>query len=183
MNGNSETIGLILQLVFGVGLGLLLLGIGFFAGRWAESRHLASLSAREAELSGVMVTDFKSFPGGADPGAHGAFVVGEAVISSDYFKTFLSSIRKIIGGEMRSYQRLLDRARREATVRMLKDARARGFDAVCNVRYEGYDIAAGVKAGNKPVVSVAVQAFGTAYRRAGGAGGSTGAEGGLGGVG
>lgn len=167
---NSDNIGLIIELVFSIGVAALLLGLGFFAGRWAEKRHLGSLAKREQEFAAMLVCDLKSFPVGGDAtgvdgAGHGRLVLGEAVISSDYFKTFLSAWRKIVGGEMKNYRLLLERARREATLRMLADARKHGFDAVCNVRYNGYDIAAGIKAGNnKPIVSVAVQASGTAYR-------------------
>ncbi|MBX3385871.1 MAG: heavy metal-binding domain-containing protein [Phycisphaeraceae bacterium] len=170
---NSDSIGMLFQLVFTVGVGGALLAIGLLAGRWAERRHLASLAQREEELRAMLLTDVRGFPVAAhpgqsvDPSGHARLVTGEAVISSDYFKTFVSALRKIVGGEMKNYQGLLDRARREATVRMLSEARAAGFDSVCNVRYAGYDITSGISGGKKPVVSVAVQAIGTAYRRRG----------------
>ncbi len=166
-NGFSQFI----ELFFSVGIGAILIAIGFFAGRFAERKHLASLEKRESALATMLVTDLKNFPAAmgevafAGNGVHAMLVTGEAVISSDYFKTFLSFFRKIIGGELGHYRLLLERARREASVRMLEQARSLGYDAVCNVRFEGYDIAAGIKAGNKkPIVSVAVQASGTGYR-------------------
>ena len=45
-------------------------------------------------------------------------VQGSAVISIDYFKRMLAALRNIVGGEVKSYETLVDRARREATLRM-----------------------------------------------------------------
>ena len=40
------------------------------------------------------------------------------MVSVDYFKRFLAGLRMIFGGRVSSYESLLDRARREALLRM-----------------------------------------------------------------
>lgn len=160
---NAETIELVVQ----VGIVATLLGVGLGAGRITEKRHFARLAEREAGLTGMVVSTLRTFPG-IDVSAQQppAMVLGEAVISSDYFKSFLAAIRKFIGGELRSYESLMMRARREAMARMLERAKAAGYDAVCNIRCEGVDITGASKrgGGQKGVVSVTVVASGTAYK-------------------
>ena len=82
----------------------------------------------------MLVTDLKTCPGGADPQRGGELVQGQAVIATDYLKSFLATLRNIFGGEVKSYESLLQRARREAILRMMAEARRRGYNAVCNIR-------------------------------------------------
>ena len=140
---------------------LILLLIGWIAGRSAERKHFQSLDERERGLAHIVVTDLKSFPGGADPTAGGELVMGEVVIATDYLKSFLASLRKILGGELKSYDSLLNRARREALVRVKETARSRGYNAVANLRLQTADI--GGMTGAKGAVMVEMFAWGTAY--------------------
>ncbi len=153
--------GLDILLVVGVPVVLLLLGL--VVGRTVEQQHLRNLEAREQALRHMIVTDVRSFYG-ADPAQAGAqLVVGQAVIATDYLKNFLARLRKLIGGELRSYESLLLRARREAILRMLEEAQRLGCDGVCNVRLDTADISGSSTNRNK-VPAVAVLASGTAYR-------------------
>lgn len=138
---------------------VLLLVVGWLAGRWADRAHLRRLAAREAQLASITVTDLRNFPLGAQPQGYATLVVGESVVANDYMKRFRAAVRKIFGGEMHSYYSLLWRARREAMVRMLESARLQGFDAVCNVRLITADTG-GAGAGK----GIEVIAYGTAYR-------------------
>jgi uncharacterized protein YbjQ (UPF0145 family) len=92
--------------------------------------------------------------------------VAEAVIASDYLKTFLAGLRNIFGGEVGSYVTLATRARREALVRMMEQAHAQGYDALCNVRMDPADI--GGNTARRGVPMVAILASGTAYSRSAG---------------
>jgi len=150
--------GLLTQL----GVMLFLLGVlGLVCGRTAERRHFRRLREREAELADMPVTNLKTFPGGAEPTAHACLVLGECVIASDYLKSFLARWRNIFGGEMRSFVTLMERARREATVRMLQDARRRGYNAVCNVRLRTATVGSATRRGGAAMVEMI--ATGTAY--------------------
>jgi uncharacterized protein YbjQ (UPF0145 family) len=141
---------------------LLLIALGLFVGGHIERRHFRLLDEREAANGSFLITQLKSYPFAvAGPSAPSIFF-GEAVISSDYLKTFLGGIRKIFGGEMRSYQSLLVRARREALQRLVEDARSKGYNAVCNVRYTSTDIS-GASKSRKKAVMVTLLASATAY--------------------
>ena len=142
---------------------LLLLLLGWAVGRTAERLHFRSIRKREEALAYVLVTDVKTFPGGADAAGHATMVTGEVVIATDYLKTFLASLRKIVGGELHSYESLLERARREAVLRLMEQAVELGYDSVCNVRLNTADIGGGTM--RRRAAMVELMATGTAYRR------------------
>lgn len=136
-----------------------LLGLGFFVGGSRERSHFKDLAARSDVLKNVMLTDTKALPSGLR--ARGAqLVMGEAVIASDYLKTFLLGIRNIFGGEAQSVAKLVERAREEARLRMMEEAQALGSDLVINVRFETSSVAE--LTGNRGVPSAEVFCYGTA---------------------
>ncbi|RVU43906.1 YbjQ family protein [Rubrivivax rivuli] len=138
-------------------LGLLLLGYG--AGRWQERRHYRSLRQREEALRHIVALNTRYIPDGV--AATGAVLVsGGVVISSDYFKTFVAGFRAFFGGRFRGYETLLERARREALLRLKAEAQAAGTTLVIGVRFESTAIA------GSATPSVEVMAFGTALHRA-----------------
>ena len=140
-----------------------LIGLGYTVGRWREQSHLKSLAIREEALGHIVVTDLNTV---ADPetAASGCLVMGEAVIATDYFKSIATQLRNLIGGEMKSMQSLVDRARREAIVRMLEQADRAGTTEVHNVRLETSNIRSATSR-NKAAISVEMLAFGTAIVR------------------
>ncbi|MEN1679650.1 MAG: heavy metal-binding domain-containing protein [Planctomycetota bacterium] len=142
--------------------GLILLGV--FAGGRTERRHLKRLDEREAAHKGFIVTQLKTFPGGSTGTLPPQVFMAEAVIASDYFKTFIAGIRKFFGGEMGTYQTLLERARRESLMKLIEQAKGAGYDTACNLRYETADIG-GATQSKKGVVTVAIIATATAYCR------------------
>lgn len=112
-----------------------LIALGFVVGGARERRHLADLDRREAAASSMVLLDVKHPPPGVHA-AEAALVGGEVVIAADYFKSFAAWIRMIFGGEVKTYQTLLNRARREARLRMIEQARVLGSELVINVRFE-----------------------------------------------
>ncbi|MEX0611716.1 MAG: heavy metal-binding domain-containing protein [Pirellulales bacterium] len=145
------------------GILVVLLALGLLAGGYAERKHLRSLARREAANGDFFISQLKSFPGAVPGMTAPSIIVGEVVIASDYLKTFLSGLRKIFGGELRSYNSLLGRARREALQRLVERARAEGYNALCNVRLESVDIAGNTKARRMPMAAIVASA--TAYHR------------------
>ncbi len=144
-------------------LPFVLIGLGYTVGRWRERSHLKSLAVREEALGHIMVTDLKTL---ADPqtAVSGCLVMGETVIATDYFKSIATQLRNLIGGDMKSMQSLVDRARREAMVRMLEKADRAGATEVCNVRLETSNIRSATSK-KKAAISVEMLAFGTAIVR------------------
>ena len=121
-------------------LGLLV--SGYVAGRIIERRHYASIRAREQHYRKVLAFPMRFAPDNVTP--QDAFLVhGTVVVSSDYFKTFVANLRNLVGGRFRGYETLLERARREALLRLKADAHARGAALVVCVRFETTSIASG----------------------------------------
>ena len=149
-------------LAFGLPLGLLL--AGWIIGSTVEKSHFRRLAQAEQELSGIMVSDMKRLPPNWRP-TEATLVTGEAVIATDHFKVFAAKLRNLFGGRVRSYETLVERARREAVVRMLRQARQFGANVVWNVRLETSTIQGsqqGQSAGGE------VMAYGTAIKVAAG---------------
>jgi uncharacterized protein YbjQ (UPF0145 family) len=110
-----------------------LLGFAYFVGSWVERRHYAEIRRREADARTFPATTFRRIPAGWET-LDSALVTANVVISVDYFKRFLAGLRAIFGGRIKSYETLMDRARREALLRLKELANARGYHALINVR-------------------------------------------------
>ncbi len=120
-------------LFFVVGLPLLLLAVAGFGGKWLEKQHLQSLARRESQYADIFVTDLKRLPENWRP-TRGQMVVGQIVMGNDRFNRLIGALINITGGNIRPFEQLLERARREAIVRMLQQAHALGANAIWNVR-------------------------------------------------
>ena len=144
--------------MFDIIIFLSLVAMGYFIGSFAERRHLGSIEKREAEyiLQPIVTMEDVAYPENQIEFA--TLVSGSAVISVDYFKRLLASLRNIFGGTVKSYESLLDRARREALLRMREAALGAGV--IVNVRIETASI--GRRANKKGVGCVEAIAYGTA---------------------
>ncbi len=138
---------------------LVLLALGFTIGGFVERAHFKRLDAREAAMRDMLVTDLKGLPKGLSARSCG-LVTGEAVIGSDYFKTVAAKLKSLFGGELRTFQTLMTRARREALLRMMERAKQMGANGVINVRFETSNI--GAMRGKKASAMVEMYAYGTA---------------------
>ena len=105
---------------------LLLVVCGLIIGRTVEKRHFRRLEEREAAISDMLVTQIKSFPNAAESSQPPNLVLAEVVIASDYLKSFLAKWRNLFGGEIKSYQTLQERGKREVILRLAENARAQG---------------------------------------------------------
>lgn len=141
-----------------IGISIALLMLGYFFGRHAEKKHFASIVARESQLSDIVVVASKNTTL-ADTAKPGMLVTGSVVISVDYFKRFLAMLRNIFGGRVTAYEALLDRARREAILRMKLEAKNMNANRIFNIKLETASISKNA-AGN--IGSVEVLAYGTA---------------------
>jgi uncharacterized protein YbjQ (UPF0145 family) len=139
---------------------LALLALGYSAGTISEKRHYRSIRRRELSLIGLPALTAKWIDCPEEQVIWAKFVSGSAVISIDYFKRALAWLRNIVGGTVKSYESLIDRARREAILRM-KEA-AGDATVIVNVRIETSTI--GRRANKKGVACVEAIAYGTALR-------------------
>ena len=134
--------------------------VGLVFGSWNERKHYRSIVAREAQYKHILVFNEKRPP----PEVHGLpfhMVQGSVVVSSDYFKNIAAGLRSFFGGRLRNYESLLDRARREAVLRMKEEAHAQGANVIVNVLFETCNLTQ-----NQPgaIVSCEVLAYGTAWK-------------------
>ncbi len=148
-----------LEFLIQVGPIVVLLTLGFCVGGWVERAHFRRLEQREQAIKHILVTDTRAFPPGCASQPCG-LVTGEVVVASDYFKTFAAGLRKIIGGELRTYDSLMERARREAILRMVESAQRMGANRVINIRLSTSNI--GAVGRRKAAAMVEVYASGTA---------------------
>lgn len=139
-------------------LAVILLILAFFTGSIAERRHYKSILRREDALGDLVVIVAKTLPP-MEPAPATTLVRGSVVVSVDYFKRFLARLRMIFGGRIHTYESLLDRARREAILRMQEQARDLGATMIFNMRFETSSISKGKK---NAVGTVEVLAYGTA---------------------
>jgi len=138
---------------------VMLLG-AWISGGMLERRHLKSLLLLESGSSGVLAITIEDLP----PDWHVEsceLVMGNVVISQDYFKRVAASIKSIFGGNIGVLEPLLERARREALIRMKGVAHARGYDTIINVRIETATLASS-RGNGKGTAGVEILAFGTA---------------------
>lgn len=144
----------------GLLLFLILLSMGFFIGRIMERQHYRSIRKREKSLARILVFATR-FPPNVSEQQECRLVTGCVVISSDYFKQFVAGLRNLVGGRFRGYETLLDRARREAVLRMKEEAERAGYSMIVNVKMENTSISGG-RQGAMP--SFELFAYGTALR-------------------
>ena len=137
-------------------IALLILGYGF--GRAAEASHYKSIRKRERFLNRIPAIASRIPPHG-QPDFDSQLVSGNVVISVDYFKRFVATLRNFFGGRVTSYESLLDRARREAVLRMKQEARSLGASMVFNIKFETASIH---KGNGNTIGSIEVLAYGTA---------------------
>ncbi|WLD57619.1 YbjQ family protein [Salinispirillum sp. LH 10-3-1] len=138
---------------------LALLITGYVVGGYLERRHFERLALGEAEQDLPTAIALRHCP---EQMQYCGLVMGSVVISHDYFKRFLAIIRMLFGGRLRSYETLLERARREALLRLREQARALGATHVYNLKFETATISGrGRQAG---IGSLEVFVYGTAVR-------------------
>lgn len=150
-------IGLVVQ----IGIPVALIALGYFAGRRAERKHYESIHAREAQFLHLPAVTMRRWDDGREV-AEARMVSGTVVISADYFKRLLATLRNIFGGRMRSYESLVDRARREAILRLKEqfpDA-----DIIVNLRVETSTISSQSGKGGLSCVELFAYGTGIKYR-------------------
>jgi uncharacterized protein YbjQ (UPF0145 family) len=137
---------------------MVLLAVGYVFGRFSEARHYRSIITREKIFNALPAIASKIPPVAAHP-CESKLVSGNVVISVDYFKRFLFGLRNLVGGRVAGYETLIDRARREAVLRMKEQAKQLGAQQVFNVKFETSSISKGRR---RQVGAVEVLAYGTA---------------------
>lgn len=139
------------------GIFFILIGLGFFVGSYIEKKHFDDLYDREYRTRQLKIVNIgaKTRIPEAD---RAKLFVGSVVISSDYFKTFVAFWINVFGGRISVYEKLLERGRREAILRMKEDAIRWKARQIVNVRLETAEMSD--KNGNG-IVALEIVAYGT----------------------
>jgi uncharacterized protein YbjQ (UPF0145 family) len=106
---------------------------GWLIATWFEHRHNKDMTRREISLQDIHLNNFKK-PPACEP-EQSTMLIGSVVIAHDYFRTLTIAVRKLIGGNIQPYERLVTRGRREALIRLREEASLRKLDTVINVRF------------------------------------------------
>lgn len=136
---------------FGV---LILLILGYVFGQIAERRHLKQIVKREQEANSLPAIASRHAP--EDERYDLQLVTGNVVIASDYFKSFVAGMINLFGGRVTPFESMLDRARREAVLRMKDKAKTSNARYVFNVKFETTRVLVGQRG------AMEVMAYGTA---------------------
>lgn len=140
-------------LIFKAALFVILFAVGWGFGRHAERKHLKELEAQEKRLAYIRL-DSSRFKTSDD---FGQLVSSNVVISHDYFKYVIANIQNFFGGRLTSYESVVERARREAVVRLKLEAEKLGAAQIMGLRLSTTEL--GMQGG-----MVEVFAYGTAIR-------------------
>lgn len=139
------------SLIFKIILTLILFCIGWLFGRHIERKHLNELEEKEARLAYIRL-DTNKFQTSE---LNGQLVSSNVVISHDYFKYIIAQIQNFFGGRLSTYESVVDRARREAIVRLKLEAEQMGAKHIMGLRLSTTEL--GMQGG-----MVEVFAYGTA---------------------
>ena len=115
---------------------LVLFIVGWFFGSRHERQHLARLAIAEAELSHIIVSTERFYVPKLVAHSEGELVLGSVVIAQDYFKMVIAKVLSIFGKNLTTYETLLERARREALVRLRTQAHAKGYNHIYGLSFE-----------------------------------------------
>lgn len=140
-------------LIFKIVLFVLLFSIGWFVGRHVEQKHLRTLEEKERALAhiGMDTNKFKTSQ------HSGQLIESNVVISNDYFKYVIAQIQNFFGGRLTTYESVVDRARREAIVRLKQKALDQNCQHIMGLRLSTTEL--GMEGG-----MVEVFAYGTAIK-------------------
>ncbi len=124
------------QMLFNYAPLLILFVVGWFFGSRHERQHLARLQISEQELSHIIVSTERFYQPKMVVNTESNLVIGSVVIAQDYFKMVIARMLSLFGKNLTTYETLLERARREAIVRMRLQAQAQGYNHIYGLRLE-----------------------------------------------
>ncbi len=134
--------------------------LGLFVGGFNERRHYKSLRERERATRSLKLDNCKKVVILNESVLEQRLVIGSTVVSIDYFKLIITGIKSLFGGKLRGVESLLERARREAVLRMKEEVP--DFSMITNVKIETSSISKDIAKNH--VGSVEIIAYGTAIK-------------------
>ncbi len=149
-----------MDILITLGIIIILLLVGFVFGTMAEKRHYKNIIEEEKRLNKIPAMSCRMPP--ETQAYDQVLVMGNIVVANDYFKFFTAALKNFFGGRLNTFESLLDRGRREAVIRMKKQAESMDAELIFNVKY----ITANLNAGEEGKIgSIELFAYGTAMIR------------------
>ncbi len=102
----------------------------------------------------MILTNIETVPG-KTIAEHFGLVQGSTIRAKHVGRDIMAGLKNIVGGELKGYTELMKESRKEATGRMIDEARQLGANAIVNVRYATSSVAQG---------AAELFAYGTAVR-------------------
>ncbi len=90
----------------------------------------------------IILTNIETVPGRTML-EHYGLVQGSTIRAKHVGRDFMAGLKNIFGGELKGYTELLVESRKQATERMVAQAREMGANAIINVRYTTSSVAQG----------------------------------------
>lgn len=137
----------------------IILTVCFLTGSYIEKNHYKSIKERELRLYKSPVLTFGKAFSKSSKIKNSFLVSSSVVIGCDFFKVFVAAFRSMLGGNVATYESVLDRARREALLRIREQAIAQRANAVINVKLDTIILDA---IEERRYIRVCVVAYGTA---------------------
>jgi len=109
---------------------------------------------RTVQSGDVIITNIETVPGRTIV-EHFGLVSGSTIRAKHVGRDIMASLKNLIGGELKGYTQLMQESRKQATDRMVTQARQMGANAVVNVRFSTSSVAQG---------AAELYAYGTAVR-------------------
>jgi uncharacterized protein YbjQ (UPF0145 family) len=135
--------------------------LGLFFWKRAEKKHYASIQEREEKYKNIIVISDRDLKRAKNNQSEGVLFVEGTVVSIDSFKKLMASFVNIFGWRMKAYESLVDRARREAVLKVKQRAYDGGYNVIANLRLETSSISKWAK---KTVWSVEAIAYATGVK-------------------
>jgi len=118
---------------------------GLFFGKRAEKKHYSSIIEREEKYKSIVILSDKDLKRVKNTSGEWILLSGTTVVSIDAFKKFMSSFVNLFWGKMKSYESLVDRARREAILKVKQQAYEKNLNCIVNLRVETSSITKNAK--------------------------------------
>lgn len=138
---------------------IVLLGLYFW--KRAEKKHYVSLLEREEKYKNIIVLSDKDIKNEKNIQSEWVLITEGTVVAMDAFKKFTAGLINIVGGRVKAYESLVDRARKEAVLKVKQAADELWYNAVINLRIETSSISKSTK---KTVWAVEAIAYATWIR-------------------
>ena len=139
---------------------ILVLGFAASTGTIIEKNHYKKIKQREIQTFKLPVLSLDKNSVNINKKIEKVeLVTGSVVLAGDGFKAFIFGLKNIFGGRITPFETLLDRARREAILRMKE--KAIGADVIVNLKLETANLA-DLNSGKDEAPKAAIIAYGTA---------------------